>query len=135
MIRIAAIARLTDEEELIRIVKNDPLRKYAAKRLRELAAERGKTLGDMVEQTALMDIIAQSKRGCWDFESAILLLEEHDLLRLVQQEPFSDGGWFALNQLQDQEALKRIINESGCNTKKAWHWGGCYRSHNGALWI
>ncbi len=118
MIRIAAIARLTDEEELIRIVKNDPLRKYAAKRLRELAAERGKTLGDMVDQTALMDIIAQGK-SCWDFESAIMLLEEHELLRLIQQEPFSDGGWFALNQLQDQEALKRIINESGCNTKKA----------------
>jgi hypothetical protein len=119
MIRIAAIARLTDEEELIRIVKNDPLRKYAAKRLRELAAERGKTLGDMVDQTALMNLIAQSKRGCWDFESAIMLLEEHELLRLIQQEPFADGGWFALNQLQDQEALKRIINESGCNTKKA----------------
>lgn len=118
-VRIAAIARLTDEEELIRIVKNDPLRKYAAKRLRELAAERGKTLGDMVDQTALMDIIAQSKRGCWDFESAIMLLEEHELLRLIQQEPFSDGSWFALNQLQDQEALKRIINESECNTKKA----------------
>lgn len=120
MIRIAAIARLTDEEELIHIVKNDPLRKYAAKRLRELAAERGKTLGDMVDQTALMDIIAQSKRGCWDFKSAIMLLEERELIRLIQQEPFSDGGWFALNQLQDQEALKKIINESGCNsTKKA----------------
>jgi hypothetical protein len=48
-----------------------------------------------------------------------MLLEEHELLRLIQQEPFSDGSWFALNQLQDQEALKRIINESGCNTKKA----------------
>jgi hypothetical protein len=119
MIRIAAIARLTDKEELIHIVKNNPLRKHAAKRLKELAAERGQTLGDMVDQSALMDIIAQSKRGCWDFESAIMLLEEHELIRLIQQEPFSDGGWFALNQLQNQEVLNRIINESGCNTKKA----------------
>jgi hypothetical protein len=119
-VRIAAIARLTDEKELIRIVKNDPLRKHAANRLKELAAERGQTLGNMVDQSALMDTIAKSESG-WERVSAIMLLEERELLRLIQQDTtrFGDGR-IALNQLQDQEALKKIISGSGYNfTQKA----------------
>ncbi|NLI54042.1 MAG: hypothetical protein GX417_06905 [Clostridiales bacterium] len=117
-VRLTAIVRLTDEEELIRLVKEDPLRKHAAKRLKKLAAERGQAIGDIVDQSALMDIIAQGKSGGREFESAIMLLEDCELIRLIQQEPFSDGGWLALNQLEDQEALERIVRESGCDLPK-----------------
>lgn len=119
-VRIAAIARLTDAEELIRIVKNDPLRKHASNRLKELATERSQTLGHMVDQSALMDTIAKSESG-WERVSAIMLLEECELLRLIQQDTtrFGDGR-IALNQLQDQGTLKNIISESGYNfTQKA----------------